>query len=212
MRIAILGGAFDPPHLGHYLVAEQVLEQLHMDEVWFMVCYQYFPEFPVKFSHISSFHLRYQMALLSGLPERIVPSDFEAKFNKPSKTIDTLRLLKEKFLEHTFYWIIGSDQLKDFHLWNNWQDLVQQHNLIIFPRDTDYVNLSQRVRNAFQLESIPSNIMVLDERSLIVTTISSSSIRKRVRAGFSINNMVDAKVEKYIKENHLYTSSFSNSS
>ncbi|MFZ2025748.1 MAG: adenylyltransferase/cytidyltransferase family protein, partial [Microgenomates group bacterium] len=48
MKIAILGGAFDPIHIGHYLVARQVKEQLKMDEVWLMVCYSYFPEFPEK--------------------------------------------------------------------------------------------------------------------------------------------------------------------
>ena len=62
MKIAILGGAFDPPHMGHYLVASQVKEQLGMDEVWLMTCYSYFPEFPVKFAKITPFEERHKMA------------------------------------------------------------------------------------------------------------------------------------------------------
>ena len=62
MKIAILGGAFDPPHIGHFLVASQVKEQLGMDEVWFMTCYSYFPEFPIKYAKITPYGERHKMA------------------------------------------------------------------------------------------------------------------------------------------------------
>ena len=203
MRIAILGGAFDPPHIGHYLVARQTLEKLHMDEVWFMVCYQYFPEFPIKNFRISSYTYRYKMVEYISTPPLIV-SNFESNFNKSSKTINTLRLLKEHYPQHMFYWIIGSDQLETFRLWNKWSDIVQNHNLIIFPRDTNFVNLENRVKRAFQLNIIPSHIIILEETELIVSNISSSLIRKRIRTGLPIKGMVDEKVERYIRKNKLY--------
>lgn len=202
MKIAILGGAFDPIHIGHYLVAEQVKEQLHMSEVWLMVCYSYFPEFPDKLERITSYEERYKMASLFAHNEMIV-SDFEEKFNKRSRTIDTLRLLKRQYPRDEFYWIIGSDSLPTFRLWNHWEELVHNNNLIVFPRDTDFKTLEKRVRKSFGLKKIPSNITVL-EGNLIVSTISSTLIRERVKKELCIGHFVSEEVKEYIEKKGLY--------
>lgn len=202
MKIAILGGAFDPIHIGHYLVAEQVKEHLHMDEVWLMVCYSYFPEFPDKLERITSYEERFKMATLFAKNELIV-SDFEEKFNKRSRTIDTLRILREHYPSDEFYWIIGSDALPTFRLWNHWEELVHDHNLIIFPRDTDFKTLEKRVRVSFGLKKIPKNITVL-EGNLIVSTISSTHIRERVKKSVPIEPLVGTVVNTYITEKQLY--------
>ena len=202
MKIAILGGAFDPIHIGHYLVARQVKEILRMDEVWLMVCYSYFPEFPEKLKKITSFEDRYRMASLLARDNLIV-SDFEEKLNKKSRTIDTLRLLKKKRPQDKFYWIIGSDALPTFYLWNEWESLVKDHNLIIFPRDTDFKTLEMRVRKSLHLAVIPKNITVL-EGNLIVSTISSTHIRERIRKRLPITPLVGEEVKKYINNKQLY--------
>lgn len=202
MKIAILGGAFDPPHIGHYLVASQVKERLGMDEVWLMTCYSYFPEFPVKFAKITPYDERHKMASYFR-KFGIKVSDFEQKFNKRSRTIDTLRLLHKMYSQHTFSWIIGSDCLPSFRLWNEWRELVQEHNLIIFPRDTDFKTLEGRVRKSFSVKEIPPNITVV-EGDLMVSNIASTHIRNRVRRGLPIGAFVLREVEKYIKANGLY--------
>jgi len=202
MKIAILGGAFDPIHIGHYLVAEQVKEHLHMDEVWLMVCYSYFPEFPDKLQRITSYEERFKMASLFAGNEMIV-SDFEEKYNKRSRTIDTLRLLKQHHPHDEFYWIIGSDALPTFRLWNHWEELVRDHNLIVFPRDTDFKTLEKRVRTSLGLKTIPPNITVL-EGNLIVSTISSTHVRERVHKKLPIAPLVGDTVNKYITDKKLY--------
>lgn len=202
MKIAILGGAFDPIHIGHYLVAQQVKELLQMDEVWLMVCYSSFPEFPEKLKRITSFEERFHMAGLYAKGVFFV-SDFEEKQNKRSRTIDTLRLLEKQRPNDTFYWIIGSDALPTFHLWNDWRELVKNHNLIVFPRDTDFNTLKKRVRSSFHILKIPKNIIVL-EGNLIVSTISSTHIRHRVQHGLPITPFVREHVEKYINDKRLY--------
>lgn len=209
MKIAVLGGAFDPPHIGHYIVASQVKEILKMDEIWFMPCYSYFPEFPVKFARITPPEDRLNMVQMFGdcacLPARqgFRITDFEYRFNKKSRTIDTVRLLKKKYPEHSFSWIIGSDTLPTFQLWNEWQELVQKHNLIIFPRDTDFQTLEKRVLKAFDLSSIPSNITVV-EGDVIVSNIASTHIRNRVREKQPTSLMTLSKIEKYIIDHKLY--------
>ena len=202
MRIAILGGAFDPPHIGHYLVASQVKEKLKVDEVWLMTCYSYFPEFPVKFAKITPFEERHKMAsYFKKFGMRV--SDFEQKHNKRSRTIDTLRLLHKKYPQHIFSWIIGSDCLPSFNLWNEWRELAQKHNLIIFPRDTDFKTLEDRVREAFKLKDIPPNITIV-EGDLMVSNMASTHIRNRVRKDLPITGYVLLKVERLIKKNRLY--------
>lgn len=202
MKIAVLGGAFDPPHIGHYIVASQVKEILKMDEIWFMPCYSYFPEFPVKFARITPPEDRMTMVqMFGGYGFRI--ADFEYKFNKKSRTIDTMRLLKKKYPEHSFSWIIGSDTLPTFQLWNEWRDLIKNHSLIIFPRDTDFKTLEMRVKQAFDLSSIPSNITVV-EGDVIVSNIASTHIRNRVREKQPISLMTLSKIEKYIIDHKLY--------
>lgn len=202
MKIAILGGAFDPIHIGHYLVARQVKEQLKMDEVWLMVCYSYFPEFPEKLKRITSFEERFHMASLLA-KGTILVSDFEERNNKRSRTIDTLRLLKKERPNDEFYWIIGSDALPTFHLWNEWETLVREHNLVIFPRDTDFKTLEKRVLESFKLTSIPKNITIV-EGNLIVSTISSTHVRGRVRNGQTIEHFVPQEVKKYIEQKGFY--------
>lgn len=202
MKIAILGGAFDPIHIGHYLVAQQVKEQLHMDEVWLMVCYSYFPEFPDKLSRITSYEERFKMATLFAGKDIIV-SKFEEEFNKRSRTIDTLRLLKQHYPHDEFYWIIGSDALPTFQLWNHWEELVRDHNLVVFPRDTDFKTLEKRVKKSFNLKKIPKNIKIL-EGNLIVSTISSTHMRGRVQKKLPIEHFVSKNVIEYIEEKKLY--------
>ena len=202
MKIAILGGAFDPIHFGHYLVAQQVKEQMKMDEVWFMVCYSYFPEFPDKLQRITSYEERFKMASLVSQKEFVV-SNFEETFNKRSRTIDTLRMLNQQYPKDTFYWIIGSDALPSFRLWNHWEELVKNHNLIIFPRDTDIKTLEKRVKKSFGLKKIPNNITIL-QGDLIVSTISSTHVRERVKKGLPIVPLVGNMVKQYIEEKKLY--------
>lgn len=202
MKIAILGGAFDPIHIGHYLVAQQVKERLDMDEVWLMVCYSYFPEFPDKLERITSYEERFKMATQFSKGSLTV-SDFEEKFNKRSRTIDTLRLLNTHYPHDEFYWIIGSDALPTFNLWNHWEELVHDHNLIIFPRDTDFKTLEMRVKESFNLKTIPKNITILDG-NLIVSTISSTHVRDRVKKGQPITPLVGEVVQKYIEDKKLY--------
>lgn len=202
MKIAVLGGAFDPPHIGHQIVARQVLERLQMDEVWLMVCHSYFPEFPIKYARITSYNQRFEMTSYI-TEEKIIVSDFEHIHNKKSRTIDTLRLLKKQYPSHEFSWIIGSDTLPTFSLWNEWQSLVKDHNLIIFPRDTDFKTLEERVKKYFRLTKLPSNISII-EGDIIVSNIASTQIRNRVRKDLLITSCVLPEVEKYIKNKKLY--------
>ncbi len=198
MKIAILGGAFDPPHLGHLIVAEQVREILKMDEVWLM------PVFSHPFNkNLSPTQDRMSMIKLVE-SEFIKASDFEIKLNTTSYTIETLRLLQKQNPDDEFYWCIGSDTLADFHKWKEWEKLVKNFKIIVYPRGNGLKDLRNNVQKAFKLKKITKNISVLDHKGVITTNVSSTLVRDRFASGRSIHFLVSDKIEKYIKENNLY--------
>lgn len=202
MKIGILGGAFDPPHFGHMYVAHQVKEILGLDAIWLMPCYSYFPEFPVKYSHITSPDMRYRMAKMME-ETNIVVSDFEFTKNKQSRSIITLDMLKQEQPTDLFYFVIGSDILPTFHLWNEWSRLIEENNIVVFPRDTDVLTLENRVKASFKLDHIPHSISII-KGDVIVSNIASTHIRKRIRNNLSVTGMVSEEVREYIKRNKLY--------
>ena len=203
MKIAILGGSFDPPHLGHLLIAGQVKELLGMDQVWLMPNYSTSAHDKIFQKQLSPITDRLAMAKLLE-NDYLKVSEFEILYNQASITIVTLELLVKKYPEHTFYWITGSDKLETFQKYDRWRDIIAKHALIIFPREHMLWHLEERVREAFQLKTIPKNVIVLQNKDLVLTNISSSMIRERVKNGLSIRHLVQEEVEEYIKQHKLY--------
>lgn len=200
MKIGILGGSFNPPHLGHLFIAMQVKSVLQLDEIWLLPCFRLQKGFEKEFVSIEH---RYAMTRFLE-NEYIKVSDYEIKYNQQSYTIDTLEGLQNLYHEHTFYWIIGTDQLVNFQKYHRWKDLVHFHNLIIFPREYILPFLHEKVKEAFLLEEIPSTISVLDSPDLVLTNISSTRIRNRIKHNLPIHFFVPEKVEQYISQTALY--------
>lgn len=198
MKIAILGGSFDPPHLGHLFIALQVKEQLAMDEVWLMpVSHHPFER------NLSSVEKRLEMTNLL-TTHGIKVSDYEIKHNPNSYTIDTLNGLKKLYPDNDFYWITGSDQLEHFQKYKNWREIITHHNLIIFPREWMLPHLHEIVKEKLQLSSIPQNVIVLQSDSLVLTNISSTRIRERVKKNLPVHYFLPDGVEKIISQHRLY--------
>ncbi len=198
MKIAILGGSFDPPHLGHLFIAQQVLELLQMDEVWLMPVYHH--PFQRNLSDV-----KHRLAMTKLLQTKAIKiSDYEIRHNPTSYTIDTLNGLKKINADNEYFWITGSDQLEHFQKYKEWQQIITKHNLIIFPREWMLPQLDEEVKNKLMLKTIPQNVIVLTEKILFLTNISSTKIRERVKANLSIQPFVSEQVEEYIVKNNLY--------
>ncbi len=203
MKIAILGGSFDPPHLGHILIARQVIEFAGMDQVWLMPNYSTGAQHAIFQKKLSPAQDRLAMTKLLE-DDKIKASDFEINENKKSITIDTLYTLSNMHPKDRFYWITGSDKLETFHLWDDWQKIITDYRLIIFPREHMLWHLENRVKEALQLQKIPSNVIILQNKELILTNLSSTIIRERERKGLPIDFLVEPAIKKYIKEYKLY--------
>lgn len=190
MNIAVLGGRFDPPHYGHLLVAEQVLEKMpEIDQAWLLPANTH----PWKKMIASPPH-RYNMTKFldsDSAGGRIKVSEFDIKRGGATYTIDTVRILK-KDQTNKYFWICGSDTLKEFSRWKSYQELPKLIPFFVFPR-SDY-----------QINKLPKGFVLVKNRDLITTNLSSSAIRERIRKDLPITGLVPEKVEEYIREYNLY--------
>lgn len=183
MKVGLLGGAFNPPHIGHLVIAQQVLDFTDIDEVWFLPNYEQIPPKPVA----DVAHRLAMTKLLTLDNTRVSTLEIDNKLDG-----DTIRLLPHLPKEHEFRFIVGSDQLPTFHLWGRWEELIQQLPFLVFPR------------YGFPNEPLYPNMTIVTSELLIGTNLSSTKIRERVRYGLSIEQFVPPLVASYISSHHLY--------
>jgi len=188
MKIAILGSSFNPPHLAHLSIAKQILDFCPIDYVWLMPTYQYNPRFK---KNLISFKHRLNMSKYLER-SKIKVKDLEKTIKGPSYTYKLIKLLQKKHPKVHFSFIIGSDQLKNFSKWHCWQELLKICHFYVFPRENDEQIILHK------------NMEIVSSPLLKLSKISSSQIRKKVKIKKSIKNLVNKKVEKYIKDNKLY--------
>ena len=184
-KIACLGFAADPPHLGHLQIARFVLDNNLANEVWLIPCFKH----PCGKS-LSSPERRFGMAKL--LEEKgIRVSDIEFSRKGKSYTIDTVKILKKKFPNYDFFWVIGSDivKTKSYKKWKNWAELVSLIKFLVIPRA------------GFKIKKVSSPLILA---KAMIDKISSSEIRARVKQGLSIEKFVTPKTKEYIRKNDLY--------
>ena len=197
MKIAILGGSFDPPHKGHVAIANRLLKLLNFDQVWLMPCYQH----PFN-KNLSAPNIRFEMTKF--LENALVKvSDLEIKKKTISYSIDALNYLKKTYPHDKFSWIIGTDQVGSFTKWKKWQEIIDNFQLIIVPR-TEYEKAEKQLQNIKTKVSHPENIFLIDRKNFPPIYISSRLIRQEIKESKSISNMVPKNVEKYIIQGKLY--------
>ncbi|RGS45762.1 nicotinate (nicotinamide) nucleotide adenylyltransferase [Holdemanella biformis] len=132
MRIAIVGGSFDPIHNGHIQMANQSLQALQVDEVWFMPT----SSTPLKDRELTLDQERLAMIdLVVQKDSRFKVCTLELERAGKSYTYDTLKKLIETYPEHEFYWIIGNDQLEQFDKWYHAEKLVKMAHFVCFDRN-----------------------------------------------------------------------------
>ncbi|RJR14814.1 nicotinate (nicotinamide) nucleotide adenylyltransferase [Candidatus Microgenomates bacterium] len=186
MKIGILGGSFNPPHIGHILVAQQVLDFTSLDEVWFLPAFKH--TFDKPLAPVSD---RLAMTRLISLPKTRV-STLEIDHQLSGDTIELIPILKEKYPQDNFTFIMGSDQLAQFTKWGSWEQLLAQIPFLIVPRA------------GFALEPLYKNMQPLKHELFITTNVSSSMIRQRIKRTLSITHLVTEEIEQFIKQNKLY--------
>lgn len=201
MNIGVLGGTFDPIHMGHLIVAEEIRGQLDLAEVLFVPAGE--PWLKTNNS-ISSAEHRVQMVRLAIADEPAFKlSTMEIERAGPSYTIDTIVQFNSQMgAGDKLFFILGWDNLMQLPQWREPSRLVQMCSLVAVPR-VGYPSPD--------LNTLEAAIPGLSQSAILLHTpqieISSSEIRSRVARGLSIHHLVPEPVEKYIREHNLYTKS-----
>lgn len=198
MNLGIMGGTFDPIHLGHLATAESVREIFQLDEILFIPAAR--PPHKVNNNVTAEVHRLMMTFLATKSNEKFQVSPMEILRDGLSYTLKTIHALHEKFGESTeLFFIIGADSLRDLPTWYQSRELVKQCHFIATTRPNVEVNLSD-VENFFG-ELGMKKIHQVTTPSI---EISSTEIRRRVQAGLSIKYLVPEVVEEYITKERLY--------
>ena len=153
MRIALLGGSFDPIHEGHLRIAKTALAKLPIDEVWFLPC----KDAPLKKGQQVAFHHRCAMVKLAIAPYRKMKlCTLEGELDGVSYTIRTIKELKKRFPHDTFSFLIGDDQAAQFDKWKDSAQLKQEACFYVFSRHEDGQLPTGMKRVPMQLISVSS--------------------------------------------------------
>jgi len=198
MRIGILGGTFDPVHVGHIFIAEEARIRLELEKVLFIPAGNPW----LKISHqVTPAWQRVEMVRLAiAKHERFHLCTVEVERSGPSYTAETLKTLRAKFPDDEFYLIFGRDSFTQLPLWKDPERIVAMSKLVVVPRIG--TNLPELSKVAAKVEGLSSDRVVTLDSPMI--GISSSGIRERVSKGLPIDYLVPGEVDKYIVAHGLY--------
>ena len=188
MKIGLYFGSFNPIHNWHLIIANHILNETALDKIWIIVS----PQNPFKESNnlLNSYDRLHLVSKAVENDNRIKASDIEFHLPKPSYTVTTLTYLKEKYPEHEFFVIVGSDSFQNLAKWKNFETIVQNYPLIIYKRP------------GFEItNNLGAQIEIMDAPLL---EISATYIRELVRRNKSIKYLVPESIEQEIQNNRFY--------
>jgi len=191
MKIGLYFGTFNPIHVGHLTIANHLVEHSDLDQVWFVVT----PLSPFKKkSSLLDNHQRLEMVYRATKDySKLRPSDIEFGLNQPNYTIDTLTYLFEKFPEYEFALIMGEDNLKSFHKWKNYEVILENHHLYVYPR-------LSKGKVETQFDKHPK----IHHVDAPIIELSSTFIRNSIKEGKNIRPMLPENVWEYLDEMNFY--------
>ena len=191
MKVGLYFGTFNPIHIGHLTIANHLAEHSDLDQIWFVVT----PQSPFKKkSSLLDNRQRFEMvyrATESYL--KLKPSDIEFGLKQPNYTIDTLIYLEEKFPDYEFALIMGEDNLKSFHKWKNYELILENYSVYVYPRISEGKTDTQ-FKDHPKIHHVDAPIMEL----------SSTFIRNSIKEGRNVRPMLSHSVWEYIDEMNFY--------
>lgn len=191
MKIGLYFGTFNPIHIGHLIIANHMAEHSDLDQIWMIVT----PHNPHKQkSTLLDDHHRLEMVHLATSDfSKIKPSDVEFKLPQPNYTVNTLAHLQEKYPHYEFALIMGEDNLNSLHKWKNYEVILGNHHIYVYPRfnsgeiDTQFINHAK-----------------IHRVGAPVIELSSTFIRENIKNNKNVIPMLSEKVWQYVEHNNFY--------
>lgn len=201
MKIGLYFGSFNPIHVGHLVIANYIVTHHYLDQVWFIVS----PHNPhkVKSTLLEDYH---RLALVKEAVDSnplLRASDIEFGLDQPNYTAKTLAHLKENYPDNEFSLIMGEDNLRTFHKWYNYETILENHQILVYPR-------VYTVQELASIESTEKNEL-MNHRNIEfckdapMMVISSSFIRNAIKNKQDVRYLLTPEVLKYIQEMGFYS-------
>ncbi|MFC5194081.1 nicotinate (nicotinamide) nucleotide adenylyltransferase [Bizionia hallyeonensis] len=191
MKIGLYFGTFNPIHIGHLIIANQLAEQSDLDQIWLVVTPQ--SPFKKKQSLLDNYQRLEMVFRATEEYDKLQPSDIEFALPQPNYTVNTLAHLQEKYPHHEFSLIMGEDNLKSFHKWKNYQVILDNHDIYVYPRISEGI-IETQFDGHKRIHHINAPIIEL----------SSTFIRQSIKDGINVKPMLPQTVWQYIDEMNFY--------
>ncbi len=190
-NVGLYFGTFNPIHIGHLIIANHMVENSNLDEIWMVVT----PHNPFKKkSSLLDNHHRLEMVFKATEDyDKISPSDIEFKLPQPNYTVHTLAHISDKYPDYNFSLIMGEDNLKSLHKWKNYEVILQEHQVYVYPRISE-----GKVETKFD------NHPKINRVDAPIVEISSTMIRNAIKEKKNIKPLLTAEVWQYIDEMNFY--------
>jgi len=191
MRIGLYFGTFNPIHIGHMIIANHMAEHSDLDQIWLVVT----PHNPHKQKNtlLDDYQRLHMVTLATEDFTKIKPSDIEFKLPQPNFTVNTLAYLEEKFPKHEFALIMGEDNLNSLHKWKNYEVILENHPIYVYPR-----------LNSGEIDNQLINHSKIHRISAPVIELSSTFIRESIKNKINVTPMLPQKVWEYIDSSAFY--------
>ena len=191
MKIGLYFGTFNPIHVGHLIIANHLVENSDLDEIWMVVT----PHNPFKKKN-SLLENHHRLELVYRATEnypKIKPSNIEFNLPQPNYTVYTLAHISDKYPNEEFSLIMGEDNLKSFHKWKNYEAILEHHEIYVYPRVSEG-----------EVETRFDNHPKIKKVSAPIVQISSTMIRNGIKEQKNIRPMLSDAVWQYIDEMNFY--------
>ncbi|BAO54627.1 nicotinate (nicotinamide) nucleotide adenylyltransferase [Nonlabens marinus] len=190
-KIGLYFGTFNPIHIGHLAIANYLVENSDLKEIWMVVT----PHNPLKKKNtlLDDYQRLHMVHLATEDYLKIKPSNIEFNLPQPNYTVNTLVHLKEKYPDNDFYLIMGEDNLKSLPKWKNYEVLLEEYNIIVYPRISKG-KIPEHLKDHPAILKIDAPIM----------EISSTMIRNSIAAGQDLRYFLHNRVNQYIDEMGFY--------
>lgn len=191
MKIGLYFGTFNPIHVGHLIIANHMAENSDLEQIWLVVT----PHNPhkQKSTLLDDYQRLHLVHLSTEDYPKIKPSDIEFKLAQPNYTVHTLAHLKDHFPQHEFSLIMGEDNLNSLHKWKNFEYILENHDLYVYPR-VSVNDENNDLLNHARVHKVAAPIV----------EISSTFIRENIKSKKNFRPLLPEKVWEYIDHNNLY--------
>ncbi|AUC21481.1 nicotinic acid mononucleotide adenylyltransferase [Polaribacter sejongensis] len=192
-KIGLYFGTFNPMHIGHLIIANHMVENSDLDEIWMVVT----PHNPFKKkSSLLDNHERFEMIYRATANyQKIKPSDIEFNLPQPNYTVHTLAHVSDMYPNKEFCLIMGEDNLKSLHKWKNYETILEHHHIYVYPRIADG-EMDDQFKNHAKIHKVEAPIV----------QISSTMIRKAIKNKKNTQPLLPKEVWEYIDEMNFYNS------